>query len=170
MIRNVAIMFLILGIASMGCYKPKHIRPVDYTKLEKIMPENIGGIPQISLTGEQNDNRGFYMSYATAEYSQGTSMLSLSIVDIGSDKNALGQLTPWYSQDINREDDKVIERTGKMHKSKYFERVDKLGQNGELMMAYQDRFVIALKSAGFSSEVMHQAVDALDLKALKKVK
>lgn len=168
--RNVAILLLVFGIGWMGCYKPKHIRPVDYTKLEKLMPESVNGVPQISLTGEQNDARGFYMSYATAEYSQGSSMLSLSIVDIGSDKKALAQLTPWYAQDINREDDKVIERTGKMHDSKYFERIDKQGQNGELMLAYKDRFVVAIKSAGFPSEMMHQAVDSLDFKALKKVK
>jgi len=153
----------------------KEVEVVDFRSLKEMMPEETGGLPRTSLTGEKNSGMGFKVSQAEAEYNttdpDQSKNIRIKIVDMGNMAGFAGLAAfGWMMAEVDRETDTGYERTIDYKGQKGYEKYDNESLSGSLEVFVDKRFMVSVDGYNVSMDAIHDAMDEVDYDKLQVMK
>jgi hypothetical protein len=143
------------------------VEPVDFRELKALLPDELGGLPRKSTSGEKSGAFGIVTSTAEGTYSADGKPASLhvKITDPGtlSGFTALGAM--WMNAQIDKETDNGYEKTGTLNGRRYHEQYNKSG-HGELTMIAGNRFMVEVSGNNVDMNTIKAAMAKIDLAKL----
>jgi hypothetical protein len=150
------------------------VTPVDFRELRDLLPERIRGMEQTANSGERTGALGIKISKAERTFTsdEGYREIDLSIVDLGSLKNAAMLGFDWLQLDVDREDDRGFERTTEFNGHPAMEKCEKHDdvEQCSLHVIVAQRFVVQVEARGVPFDDVRDLVDDMDLKQLDKMR
>lgn len=144
------------------------VEPVNFRKLQELMPESIAGFTRTNLGGETTGALNMKFSKAEGRYkSDDGKNLRIDIVDTGGLGFGLASAAAWSTVTIDKEDENGYERSGTLGGNKSFEKFRKSGSDCEVAVVAENRFVVTANCRGCDMETVRAAVQGLDLAKLK---
>lgn len=140
---------------------------VDFRDLKALLPDRLLRMDRTSHSGERSGIRGLKISVAEAKYEDEDRYLEVALVDGGSLAIARLANLGWSMAEIDKEDTNGFERTTTIDGNKAFEKYNRKWEEGELIVLYQERFVVTLKGKGIEADDLRRALDRLDLEELR---
>jgi len=149
----------------------KHVDPVGIDVLKPFVPETFAGLPRKSSSAEKNGFAGIAVSTAKATYGDGAAKdITLEITDTGGASGLVG-LASWASGiEGEKEDDSVVEKTGKVGGRLVHEKASKVGGTNEFSIVLGERFVVNAEGQGVGLNELKNAVSSLDLGRIEALK
>jgi hypothetical protein len=149
----------------------KHYDPIGIDALKPFVPEQFGGLHRTSSSAEKNGFAGIVVSTAKATYGDGAQKrITLEITDSGGASGLVG-LAGWAGGiQGEKEDDRSVERTGKVNGRLVHERSSKVGGTNEYSVVLGDRFVVNVEGNGVELGQLKDATATLDLNKLEAMK
>lgn len=143
------------------------IPAADFRDLKAILPDRLLRMDRSEHTGERSGVKGLQVSVAEAKYEDDDRYLEVAIVDGGSFPLAKLANAGWAMAEVDKETKNGYERTTKIDGHKAFEKYDSKWEEGELVILYQDRFIITLKGKGIAEDDLRDALNRLELDELE---
>lgn len=150
------------------------VEPVNFRDLREVLPERLRGLDKGKSSGETTGALGFKVSTVEQIYENedGDERLEITVVDLGSLKNAAVLGMDWLNMEFDREDDNGFERTTEINGHPALEKCETMGstERCEVHLIVAERFVVDLESKGLSVRQMRDALDDIDLRKLEKMR
>ena len=147
------------------------VEPVNFRKLQELLPEKVSGYDRQSLSGETTGAMNMKISKAEGKYRDASGKtLNVDIIDTGGFGMAMIGVAAWSTLTIDKEDDKGYERTNTLDGNKCFEKFRKDGSRSELSVLAENRFIVAASARDCSMETLRSMVKGMDLGKLKGLK
>ncbi len=150
------------------------VSPVDFRELRDLIPDRVSGMDQTANSGERAGALGIMISKVerTFESSDGDEEIQLSLIDLGSLKNAAMLGFNWVQFEADREDDNGFERTTDFKGFPAYEKATRHGdsEHTELHVIVAERFVLQLSGRGVDFEDLRDVANDVDLKQLDKMR
>ena len=145
------------------------IPAADFRALKALLPDRLLRMDRTEHSGERSGVKGLKVSVAGAKYEDDDRYLEIALVDVGSLPLAGLANMGWYMADIeiDKEDRNGYERTTTINGNKAFEKYNNKWEEGELVVFYQDRFIITLEGKGIAADDLRRALNKLDLDELE---
>jgi hypothetical protein len=143
------------------------IPAADFRDLKALLPDRLLRMDRTEHSGERSGVKGLQVSVAEAKYEDDDRYLEVALVDGGSLPLAGLANMGWSMAEIDKEDRNGYERTTIIDGHKAFEKYNSKWEEGELVVLYQDRFVITLKGKGIDADDLRRALNKLDLDELE---
>jgi len=144
------------------------VEAMDFQELKKMLPERMLGMKRISHEGERAGMGKLKFSTATAEYQNGDASLEVSIVDGGGFAGIMAGMAAWSSVEMDKENEDGYERTTMIDGHKAFEQYDRRNKNGQIALIVDDRFIVSVDGDKVSEKDLRKALDALNLKKIRR--
>jgi len=147
------------------------VEPVNFRKLQELLPTETAGYTRTKAGGESAGAMGIKFSQAEGNYknSEGKK-LRLQITDTGGLGMTTMSMAAWSTMTIDKEDEDGYERTGTLNGHKSLEKYRKQGEDCEIAVFADNRFIINATCRGCSMEAVRSAVNSLDFNTLKNLK
>jgi len=155
--------------AMKGLQGGEKIEPVNFRELQELLPEKLAGYERKSRSGETAGAMGMNISRAEAKYEDGDCSTTTEIMDTGGIAMGIMGMAAWASVTIDKEDDNGYERTSTLEGYKCFEKFRKNGQDSELAVLVENRFVVKANGRNCDMDQLKKLVKAIDLGKLKKM-
>jgi hypothetical protein len=143
--------------------------PVNFRKLQELLPEKLAGFERKSKSGETSGVMGFNISRAEASYEKGNCNAEVEMLDTGGMSTALIGMAAWASVTIDKEDDEGYERTSTLDGYKCFEKFRKNGPSSELSILVNNRFIVTANGRDCEMDELKKLIKAMDLGDLEKI-
>ncbi|MBL7796267.1 MAG: hypothetical protein JNJ90_07170 [Saprospiraceae bacterium] len=146
------------------------VEPVNFRKLQELLPTETAGYTRTKAGGESAGAMGIKFSQAKGDYknSEGN-RLRILITDTGGLGMTTMSMAAWSTMTIDKEDDNGYERTSTLNGYKCLEKYRKQGEDCELAVFAENRFIINATCRGCSMETVRSAVNGLNLNTLKNL-
>lgn len=142
--------------------------PLNFRKLQEILPEKLSGLKRTSSSGQTNGAMGFKISQAEGKYETSSGeTLKIEVFDTGGLKMGIMSMAAWATLEMDKEDDRGYERTSMLNGYKAFEKFTKRNQKSEISLLVDERFVIKASGQPFEMEKLKAVVKDLPLRKLK---
>ncbi len=156
---------------ALGTALSDDVKSVDHRDLKGLLPEKIGDMERVGVSGEKSGAFGFNVTTANGDYEaeDGKSRLSLSITDIGKMGTFASMGLEYADAEIDREDRDGFERTTVYKGYRAKQKMTRLGENAslsEMTVFVEDRFVVQIDAENAEWETVEDAIAAIDLKEL----
>ncbi|WP_457652586.1 hypothetical protein [Rhodocaloribacter sp.] len=152
------------------------VEPVDWRKLEDLLPRRVAGMKRVDVEGEKVGALGIRLSKVTAEYEGDDREMELTIVDLGTLRRAAMTGLDWLDLEIDREGDQGYERTRTIEGFPAHEKLEREGswKKFDMTVVVGERFVVSIEAKGRDLDEgdlddLREAVDYDDLDAMKHV-
>jgi hypothetical protein len=148
------------------------VETVAFTDLKALLPENLSKMKRTGATGQKQSTMGINMSEAegTYEMADGPGRLTIKIIDMGTMKGFAAMASAaWTMSEFERESDTGYEKTTSIKGHKGFEKFDKADLEGELKVMVAQRFLIEIDGSQVEMNILHEALDAINLDELAKL-
>lgn len=148
------------------------VEPVNFRDLREVLPGRVRGLDKGKSSGETTGALGFKVSTVEQVYENGDERLEITIVDLGTLRNAAVLGMDWLNMEVDREDDNGFERTTEIDGHPALEKCQTMGstERCEVHLIVAERFVVDLESKGLSVRQMRDALDDIDLRKLEKMR
>ncbi|MDZ4698299.1 MAG: hypothetical protein SH809_01225 [Rhodothermales bacterium] len=150
------------------------VSPVDFRDLRDLIPDGVSGMEQTANSGERAGALGIMISKVerTFESSDGNEEIQLSLIDLGSLKNAAMLGFNWMQFEVDREDTNGFERTTDFKGFPAYEKATQHGdsEHTELHVVVAERFVLQLNGRGVDIDDLRDVAGDVDLKQLDKMR
>jgi hypothetical protein len=146
--------------------------PVDFRRLQELLPEQAVGLPRTDRRGERSGAMGMTVSNATAQYqgepdAEGTyPTLELKVTDFGGVAMATMIGAAWTLASIDRESDTEFERTTTIGGHPAYIKYNHQDRSGNYQQWIAERFLVEANGRGLSEEQMRQALASVDARQL----
>ncbi|PHN04757.1 transposase [Flavilitoribacter nigricans] len=147
----------------------ENIPAADFRDLKAILPDRLLRMDRIEHTGERSGVKGLQVSVAEAKYEDDDRYLEVALVDGGSLPLAGLANMGWSMAEVDKETKNGYERTTVIDGHKAFEKYNSRWEEGELVVLYQDRFIITLKGKGIDADDLRRALNKIDLDELEEL-
>lgn len=137
---------------------------VKFKVLKNALPETMAGLKRISHTGQKSTFTNMQISNAQAIYSEGEKRINATIVDIGGAGTAMTGWASWSTLDIKKETADGFERTTNLFGHKAFEKFNKISEDAEVAILYNDRFVVTLNGHKVSIDELRDVIRDIQIK------
>ena len=146
------------------------VEPVNFRKLQELLPEKAGGYERTDASGETAGAVGIKMSMAKGAYknSAGNDII-LKIVDAGGLGMGVMSMAAWSTVTVDKEDKNGYERTTTLNGYKSFEKFRKNGESSEINLLAENRFIVTATCRGCRMETLRDIIGATNLSQLKKI-
>lgn len=147
------------------------IQPVDFRKLRDLLPDEVDSMPRQDVEGETAGAFGIRVSSAKGRYSDADGReVEVSIVDLGTLRNAAEHGARWMDAQIDRESSDGWERTTSIdgHPA-YLKSAEWDGLNSsEATVFVAERFVVNVRAQGrdLRESIVTDILDEIDLDRL----
>lgn len=142
------------------------VEVVGFRELKELMPARLLGMDRTSHSGEKSGAMGFTISQAEAEYEDDDQSLHVQIMDAGDFGLMKAGVAAWATVEIDKESDNGYERTFELDGHKAFEKWDARSGDAELVLLYNDRFIITLNGDGLEGDDLRKALRRIDYEDL----
>lgn len=143
---------------------------VDFRQLKALLPAKVGTMARTNAKGEKNTAMGITVAVAEGQYSEKDSSAEVKITDMGG-MGGIGALAQFgMSMDVDNESDTGYEKTYAYKGLKVHEKYDTENKSGELQVMVGGRFMVEIHVNEAKADLMKQALDAIDLDKLAKLK
>lgn len=146
--------------------------PVDFRRLQELLPEQAVGLPRTDRQGERTGAMGFNISNATATY-QGEAAadgsapnLELKVTDFGGVAGAAMFGAAWTLASIDRESDTEYERTTTIGGHPAYIKYNHESRSGQFQQWIAERFLVEANGNGLSDDQMREALASVDARQL----
>ncbi len=150
------------------------VSPVDFRDLRDLIPDQVSGMEQTANSGERAGALGIMISKVerTFESSDGDEEIQLTLIDLGSLKNAAMLGFNWMQFEVDREDTNGFERTTDFKGFPAYEKATRHGdsEHTELHVVVAERFVLQLNGRGVDIDDLRDVAEEVDLKQLDKMR
>lgn len=144
------------------------VEPINFRELKKLLPEKIADYTRTEDSGQTAGAMGIKMSQAEGTYKNSAGkMFVLKITDTGGVGMGLMSMAAWSTITVDKEDSNGYERTGTLNGHKSMEKYRKRGEDGEVTLLAENRFVVTANGRGCSMETLRSSVQAVNLGKLK---
>ncbi len=144
---------------------------VDHRELKALLPEKIGQFTRKSASSERNSAMGMTMVTAEATYEGpkgGQLKLTLSDLAGAGAAAVFGRMT-MAAVEVDREGDEGYEKSRLISGHKALETYRHRDRSGNIVLQ-ADRFQVEVQGSQIPPEILSEAVQAIDLKALTALK
>lgn len=138
----------------------------DFRDLKALLPERLLRMDRSSFSGERTGIKNLKIAVAEAEYEDDDRYLKIALIDGAGLPIASLANANWSIIEVDKENKDGFERTTTINGHKAFEKYNNRRQEGELILFYNNRFVISLKGEGIEEGDLRKALDKLDLDEL----
>jgi hypothetical protein len=144
--------------------------PVDFHKLEQLLPAALPGMSRQQASGAANQALGVKKTSATGTY-QGAGNARAQ-VEISDATGVSGLIDMADSLNVNQESesDSGFEKDASVGGQKVHEKYDRNSRHGEVSALVARRFTVDVSGDNVSIEDLERALSAVDLKALEAMK
>jgi len=147
--------------------------PVDFRRLQALLPETAVGLPRTGVEGDREGFGGMYVAYAEGTYEgpAGTDgaapRVDLKVTDlVGTDMAAM--LTDaWTTTSVDREGDHDYERTVRVYGNPGYETYDTLARRGAFQVMVAGRFLVEAGGSGVGDDQLREVLRAAGFRALE---
>jgi hypothetical protein len=155
--------------------KPAKVEPVDFHKLQELMPDKAVGVNRSSLDGESMTIGEAMISQANADYTKPDSdgsdaHAAIRISDYGAAPQLVQGMTAWRMAPINIQNDQGYQRTVKLKDYPAFETFTKEGDSRQMIILVADRFVVNVDVSHVPEGDFRALVESLPLEQLARLK
>ena len=154
---------------------PAKAQPVDFRKLQELMPAEAVGVQRSDLGGENVSAGEMVMSTARADYTKPDSdgsdpHASIDISDYGAAPQMVAGMTAWRTMPINVENDQGHTRTVKFKDYPAMEVYTKDGDSRQMIVLVADRFLVNIEAAHVPEADFRKLAESLALEKLATLK
>lgn len=144
--------------------------PVDFRELKALLPTQVVDLRRGEPNGEKTVASGKNVSHAEASYWSGTELrMQLRITDASGGLAGL-PAAAWAVTDINRDSDAGYEKSSLVGGRRIHEKWDAKERRGELDVVVGGRFIVEIRGKGIEMSLLRQALAAMDLRKLERLK
>lgn len=141
----------------------RDVQPIDYHKLEGLLPAALPDMQRREASGQSGEAMGLKASSATARYGDGRgATISIEIADMAS-LSGLAGLVSKFDPSMEKETDTGYERTAKVDGQLVHERYDRRTRSGEAGIIVADRFAVIVRGDGIDPAALQGALKQVDL-------
>ena len=144
--------------------------PVNFRKLQELLPERLAGYDRKSKEGQTTGAMGFKVSTAEAVYKSGDAEVEVGIIDMGGISTAALGMAQWTTLEIDKEDENGFERTSNVNGNKVYEKHNNNTGRSEVNMFVASRFAINTSCYNCSVKDLHKVIKAINTGKLKRMK
>ncbi|QXD15567.1 hypothetical protein GQ464_001070 [Rhodocaloribacter litoris] len=150
------------------------VEPVDWRKLEDLLPRRVDGLRRVDVEGERAGALGIHVSRVTGTYEDDDRRLRLSIVDLGTLRGAAMTGIEWLDVHIDRVDRHGFERTQTYRGYPAHLKLER-GQGEdrfEAQVIVAERFVVSfeLQGSDLSEDDVEDLLEAVDYDDLEELR
>jgi tetratricopeptide (TPR) repeat protein len=152
------------------------VEPVDWRKLEDLLPRRVAGMKRVDAEGEKVGALGIRLSKVTAAYEGDDREMELTIVDLGTLRRAAMTGLDWLDLEIDREGNRGYERTRTIEGFPAHEKFEREGawKKFEMTVVVGERFVVSVEAKGRDLDEgdlddLRGVIDYDDLDAMKHI-
>jgi hypothetical protein len=154
------------GAVGQGVSGGKGARPIDFHRLEDMLPETLPGMRRVEASGRSGEAMGMKGSSATTSYSDGKdASITIEIADTAS-FSGLTALATRFDPKLEKETATGYERTRRVDGQLVHERYDRQSRSGELAIVLADRYAVTVRGHGVPAEALAGALHRIDLTQL----
>ena len=136
------------------------VQVVPAARLQALLPASVAGLARTSQESSQGGVGGMTGSRASAEYSNDTGRITLSITDMGA-MGGLAGMAGAMNLESSSESNGAYERVGKVDGRFTTESYDRNDRSGEYGVLVANRIMIEAEGQGVSIEALKAAVGAV---------
>ncbi|HYE97120.1 MAG TPA: hypothetical protein VD962_13005 [Rubricoccaceae bacterium] len=140
--------------------------PVDFRRLQELLPEEAGGLRRGDTSGERAGAMGFTVSHAEADYGEGDATAHVKITDMGNMPGIAMMGIGWAMGEVDRETSDGYERTTEFEGHRAFEQFSTGSNSGQLQVLVADRFLVEATGNGMEMDRIKGLVRSVNLRAL----
>ncbi len=144
----------------------KRPEPIDFRELKTLFPERLGVYARVDAGGERTAILGYGLSKAHAFYQGKRGEIKMHLYDSGGLRSVKAVHAGWLYAQIDRENGTSTERTTTIKGYPSREKYRSDTQTGEVDIVVADRFIIKVSGDNVPLEVLHQALDKIQLSTL----
>jgi len=152
----------------------KDVEPIDFRKLQDLLPNRVAGLPRVDMEGERQGGMGIRISQATGTYERGENRITISIVDLGTLKGAAMLGLNWLEMDVDRENSRGFERTLRYEGFPAHEKYERNNDNTrfETTFIVVERYVVKVEGEGpdLDEDDMEDAREEVDVDRLEALR
>jgi gamma-glutamylcysteine synthetase len=145
----------------------EQVEAMNFRDLKELLPTSLLGMDRTKHQGEKSGAMGFTISQAEAEYQEDDKRLKVQVVDAAQMGMAKLGMVAWTSIEVDKEGDFGYERTTMIDGNKAFEKWDAKTSKGELIILYNDRYIINLDGRNIDGDDLRKALKKIDLDDLE---
>jgi hypothetical protein len=150
--------------------------PIDFRRLQELLPENVVGIARSGMEGERSGAMGMTVSQATGTYegeanAEGVApRLTVKIADLGGIGAAAMFGAAWTMASIDRESERDYERTTEINDQPAYIKYDRESHYGNFQAFVAGRFLVEVDGSNVSDEQLRDALTSVDFRRLEGMK
>ena len=175
---GLSVLILLLAPASspgQAATQPGSVQPVDFHKLQELMPEQAADVPRSDLNGERMDVGPFIMSRARADYlkpdSDGSDPnANIEIADYAAAPQMVAAMAAWRMAPVNVQNDQGYQRTVQFKDYPAFESFTKDGNSRQMMILVAERFLITIQTNHMSEADLKKLAESFPFERLMNLK
>lgn len=142
-----------------------HHDPIDYHKLETLLPASVPGLSRADVHGEANQAMGIARTSAVAEYRGGKGATVLISITDATGVSALAGIASSFG-DVTSESDTGYEKTVTIAGHPVHAKYDSAAKHGELSAIVAGRFGVDVTGENVSMEALQKAMGQIDFAGL----
>lgn len=146
----------------------EQVEVMNFRDLKELLPTSLLGMDRTRHQGEKSGAMGFTISQAEAVYEEDDKRLKVQVVDAAQMGMAKLGMVAWTSVEIDKEGDFGYERTIMIDGQKAFEKWNANTSKGELIILYQDRYILTLDGRNVDGDDLRKALKKIDLDDLEQ--
>ncbi|MBL7977936.1 MAG: hypothetical protein JNN12_06310 [Bacteroidetes Order II. Incertae sedis bacterium] len=140
--------------------------PIDFRELKTLFPEKLGVYARVDAGGERTAILGYGLSKAHAFYEGKRGEIKMHLYDSGGLRSVKAVHAGWLYAQLDRENGTTTERTTTIKGYPGREKYRSDTQTGELDLVVADRFIVKVSGDNVPLQVLHQALDKIQLGTL----
>ncbi len=147
------------------------VDPVDFHKLQELLPETFGGFKRTSATGRLIKTEKSVLAEAKGEYRKADeSGIIITFTDYIADPAARDDASNWTSMDIDQENGGGFSRTFKLAGHPAWEQYQQDSRTGQLQVFVADRYLILVIANKLTPEQVKKLPETLPVAKLADLK
>jgi hypothetical protein len=179
MLGIVVVMGVDASLQRAGAQDPPATRPanvpVDFHKLQELMPAAAVGVTRSDLGGENVEAGAMTLSRANADYTKPDSdgsdpHASIEITDYAAAPQMVAGMTAWRQVPINVQNDQGHTRTVKLKNHPAMEVYTKDGDSRQMIVLVAERFLVNIETTHVPEAEFKKLIEALPLDKLAALK
>jgi hypothetical protein len=150
------------------------VEPINFRELRDALPRRVRGMEEGPSNGETTGVLGIRISTVDQTYrnEEDDERIDVTIVDLGSLRNAALMGKDWLNVQFDRESDEGFERTTRIEGYPGMEKCRTMTdyEECEIHLIVAERFVVDLKGKGVSMRTLRNVLDDVDLRKLESLR
>ena len=136
--------------------EPKKVEVADHQKLQEALPEKLGSLERMSISGERVKQANFDMATADARYGkeegESPKTIQVQVIDYGAMPELASGLAVWEKIDLDREGDDGFSKTEAVDGRKVMINYNNADRHGSIQQLVNGRLLVTIEANNFNAD------------------